>query len=236
MSVTLTSSAKLPSRKRPKTVTVKAGGKTIRLVRAAAVNASAVRYSSSWQSNVVTGPDVDVLGALNGKSVRLTLKSKSGTTKIKSRAAVQQRGGSGSAALFPVPPQPLTGNEAFNFLSPYFLNSAFSDCEAPWPACAVEERYVHCPSGAWEYHRNTPTSGSDIHAYSTFTVTGADVLADGTWAVKYTDNAAGAVYVWQVAPNGVATGVYQFGGSTQNLGPMIWSQPAITWQRPAGAC
>lgn len=137
--------------------------------------------------------------------------------------------------LFPPPPTALIGNDAFSYLSKWFLNSAFSDRAGVWPTCAVEERYVHCPSGAWEYHRNTPTSGSDIHAYDTFTVNGADVNADGSWVVSYVTG-TNANYYWSVSTAGIATGQYTFGSTSYGLEPMYWSQPAITWQKPAGAC
>lgn len=99
----------------------------------------------------------------------------------------------------------------------------------------MEQRYVHCPSGAWEYHRNTPTVGADIHSYYSFTITGAGVNADGSWAVSYTTSTGGNYY-WLVSNAGIATGNYQFESNYETLGPMYWSQPAITWQEPAGAC
>lgn len=239
--VTVTGKRAPSARQKPRSVKVKAAGKSLKLskYRAAAARAGATGYSSTWRSKLQTGAYAGKLAALGGKRVKVSLISKSGTTSVSAKVVVQTGGGGGGgqpgAPLFAPPPSALIGNDAFNYLSKWFLNSAFSDCQSVWPACAVEERYVHCPSGAWEYHRNTPTSGSDIHAYDNFTVTGANVNADGSWVVSYTTGTGGNYY-WSVATNGIATGRYTFSTTVQNLGPMYWSQPAITWQQPAGAC
>lgn len=78
--------------------------------------------------------------------------------------------------------------------------------------------------------------GGDKDSWSTFSVTGADVYADGSWAVSYVIPSSGASYVWKVSTAGIATGQYTFYSTSYGLGPMYWSQPAITWQHPAGAC
>lgn len=237
--VALTSPRKLSVNRKPKSVKVKAAGKTVKLARVKAATASA-GYASSWQSAAQTGAYADQLKTLGGKRVTVTIATRRGRVVNKPKAIVQTAPvnnipGTPAVPLFAVPAAALTGMDAFNHLGQYFSNSAFSDCTAPWPACAVEERYVHCPTGSWEYHRNTPTSGSDIHSYDSFSVTGATVNADGSWAVSYTTGSGGQYY-WEVATNGIANGQYTFGGSGQALGPMYWSQPAITWQKPAGAC
>lgn len=236
--VTVTGSRAPSAKKKPRSVKVRAAGKTLKLgkYRASAARASATGYSSTWRSKLQTGDYAGKLAALGGKSVKVSLKSRSGTTTVDAKVVVQTGGGGQPAVpLFTPPPSALIGNEAFTYLSKWFLNSAFSDCQSVWPACSVEHRYVHCPNFSWEYHRNTLTSGSDIHAYDNFTVTGANVNADGSWAVSYVTGTGGN-YVWQVATNGIATGQYTFSSTVENLGPMYWSQPAITWQQPAGAC
>ena len=233
--VNLNSSKSVGKKKRPTKVAVKAAGKTVKLSKAQAAAASA-GYAASWQSKVFTGDYANKLNALGGKKVSVTLATKKSSTTSKRTVVVQTGGGGGPTVLFAPPPAALSGNDAFNYLSKYFLNSAFSDCTGVWPTCAVEQRYVHCPSGAWEYHRNSFASGSDIHAYENFQVTGANVYIDGSWAVSYTIPSSGANYYWLVNTAGIANGTYDFSSTHEVLGPMYWSQPAITWQRPAGAC
>lgn len=252
VTVALTSKTSLSAKKKPRGVKVKAAGKTIRLsrVRAAAASAgifitsggpavTSAGYSSSWRSAAFSGADAAALEALGGKSVKVTVSSRSGKTVRSSKVSVQTVGGTpgtpGAVPLFTAPGRDMTGNEAFNYLSKYFLNSAFSDCAAgPWPYCAVEHRYVHCPSGAWKYQRTSGTS-ADINSSGSFTVTGANVYADGSWAVSY-DNNYGASYFWQVSTAGIANGTYYFGSTADPLGPLYWSQPAITWDYTSGAC
>jgi hypothetical protein len=135
--------------------------------------------------------------------------------------------------LFEKPSGELTGQDAFNHFSRYFLNSRFTDCPAGWPACAVEERYDHCSSGAWAYHRYTPSSGSDINSYGTYQVTGAVAHADGSWLVEYHAYAysTDTFYSWDVAADGTVIGRYWGPGNfppnppNQNLGPLRWKQP-----------
>jgi hypothetical protein len=138
-----------------------------------------------------------------------------------------------SEPLFAKPSGELTGNDAFNHFSRYFLNSRFTDCPAGWPNCAVEERYDHCSSGAWAYHRYTPTSGSDINSYGNYQVTGAVAHPDGSWGVEYHVYAysTDTFYSWDVASNGTVLGRYWGPGTfppdppSQNLGPLQWKQP-----------
>ncbi|MBI4898559.1 MAG: hypothetical protein HY827_09390 [Actinobacteria bacterium] len=238
VTVTLTSKTSLSAKKKPRGVKVKAAGKTIKLSRVRAATASA-GYTSSWQSAAFSGADAAALEALGGKSVKVTVSARSGKTVRSSKVTVQTVGGSpgtpGSVPLFTAPGRDMSGNEAFNYLSKYFLNSAFSDCAAgPWPHCAVEERYVHCPNGYWGYQRTSGT-GADIDSSSTFTVTGANVYADGSWAVSYSTT-TGANYFWQVSTTGIANGTYYFGSSADPIGPMVWSQPAISWNYLSGVC
>ncbi len=260
VTVALTNKTRLSATKKPRGVKVRAAGKTIKLsrVRAASAAASAsasasagfsiaaagsavtsAGYSSSWRSAAFSGADAAALEALGGKSVKVTVSSRSGKTVRSSKVSVQTVGGTpgtpGAVPLFAAPGRDMTGNEAFNHLSQYFLNSAFSDCAAgPWPYCTVEHRYVHCPSGSWRYQRTSGT-GADIDSGGSFTVTGANVYADGSWAVSY-DNNYGASYFWQVNTAGIANGTYYFGSTADPLGPMYWSQPAITWDHTSGAC
>ena len=135
---------------------------------------------------------------------------------------------------FAKPNGELTGEPAYNHFSRYFLNSRFTDCPAGWPACAVEERYDQCSSGAWAYHRYTPTSGADINSYGNYTVTGAAAHPDSSWQVEYVVNAYGnqSFYSWDIAANGVVNGRYWSPGNAppnppnQVLGPLQWKQPS----------
>ncbi len=235
LQVSLTSTRSLSTKKKPRSVKVKAAGKTIKLSRVSA-GSIAAGYASSWQSKVFTGDFAAKLNALGGKRLKVTITARSGTTITRPKAVVQTgSGGGGGGPIFTGPATNLVGNDAFNHFSKWFLNSAFSDCAAgPWPYCAVEERYVHCPSGTWAYQRTSGT-GADISSWGSFTVTGAEAYTDGSWAVSYTNN-YGATYVWRVSNTGIANGEYHFNGSMSPIGPMVWSQPAITWDHTDGAC
>jgi hypothetical protein len=236
--VALTSTRSLSARKKPRSVKVKAAGKTVKLARVRAAGAAA-GYASTWQSKVFTGSYAAALNALNGKALKVTIASRSGRTVARPKAVLQTGPGGGfgggGGPVFTGPAANLVGNDAFNHFSKWFLNSAFSDCAAgPWPYCAVEERYVHCPSGTWGYQRTSGT-GADIDSWGSFTVTGAEAHTDGSWAVSYTNN-YGAGYVWRVSNTGVANGEYHINGGMTPLGPLYWSQPAITWNNLNGAC
>ncbi|HYN92139.1 MAG TPA: hypothetical protein VER75_09465 [Thermoleophilaceae bacterium] len=139
----------------------------------------------------------------------------------------------GTQPLFEKPSGELIGQPAFDHFSRYFLNSRFTDCYNGWPACAVEERYDQCSSGAWAYHRYTPTSGADINSYGTYQVTGAVAHPDGSWGVEYKVFAYSTetFYSWDVAADGTVVGRYWRQGNfppnppDQNLGPLQWKQP-----------
>lgn len=135
--------------------------------------------------------------------------------------------------LFAKPSGELSGQDAFNHFSRYFLNSRFTDCPAGWPNCAVEERYDHCSNYSWAYHRYTPTSGADINSYGSYGVTGAAAHPDSSWAVEYIVEAYGnqSFYSWDIAADGTAVGRYWAPGNgppnppDQQLGPLRWQQP-----------
>jgi hypothetical protein len=135
--------------------------------------------------------------------------------------------------LFAKPSGELSGQDAFNHFSRYFLNSRFTDCPAGWPNCAVEERYDQCSNYSWAYHRYTPTSGADINSYGSYTVTGAAAHPDGSWQVEYVVDAYGSqsFYSWDVAANGAVVGRYWAPGNAppnapnEQLGPLQWKQP-----------
>lgn len=137
------------------------------------------------------------------------------------------------APLFERPSGELSGQPAFDHFSRYFLNSRFTDCPDGWPNCAVEERYDHCSNYSWAYHRYTPTSGSDINSYGSYTVTGAVAHPDGSWGVEYVVDAyqTQSFYSWDVAADGSVVGRYWAPGNgppnppNQNLGPMRYKQP-----------
>jgi len=140
----------------------------------------------------------------------------------------------GTQPLFEKPSGELTGQPAFDHFKRYFLNSRFTDCPAGWPACAVEQRYDQCAGGSWAYHRYTPTSGSDINSYGSYTVTGAAAHADSSWSVEYVVDAYStqSFYSWDVAADGVVVGRYwapgndpRFTAPTEQLGPLRWKQP-----------
>jgi hypothetical protein len=135
--------------------------------------------------------------------------------------------------LFEKPSGELTGEQAFNHFSRYFLNSRFTDCPAGWPACAVEERYDQCSNYSWAYHRYTPTSGADINSYGSYTVTGAAAHPDSSWQVEYVVSAYGnqSFYSWDVAANGTVVGRYWAPGTgppnppNEQIGPLQYKQP-----------
>jgi hypothetical protein len=222
---------------RPTGVSVKGGGKTYKLRRRGARTGL-----GTWRSKVYRGTAATRVAALAGRSVRIVVRSRSGsrTLRKKVRGAAPVGGGEGgettpapASGPFEKPAGELTGEAAFAHVSRYFVDSRFTDCPAGWPACAVEERYNHCAGGGQtgnqEYHRYTPSSGSDINAYGQYQVTGAAAHPDGSWGVEYNLYAYGnqTFYSWNVAANGTVTGVYTGpSGEQQQLGPLQWQQPA----------
>jgi hypothetical protein len=252
--VKLSSTTKLASRRRPRSVSVRAGAKTKTYALSRAHGASVATVSlGTWRSAGFTGSAATAVLALQGKRVTVLVRTVGGTT-TNLASTVPSGGGStgpgGPSGLTnpgttspaptnpaPTSPQPpftppghqLTGIDAFNSISKYFLNSEFSDCPGGrYPiACAVENRYEHGSSGAWEYHRCQPSSGSDINAYDNLQVTGAEQEADGSWKIEYTVESGKGFYHWEVSTSGAVNGYYIFnGGQPQQLTGLVWRQPA----------
>lgn len=207
------------------------------------------RSAARWRSAPFRGRAAAGVLALAGKRAVVRVRTRAGVRVVRAPLAAPPAapgtpgapgttpttpGAPGATPLFAAPAQELSGNDAFNHFSRYLLNARFTDCLAGWPNCAVEERYVHCTTGAWEYHRYTPTSGADINSYGSFTVTGAVARTDGSWGVEYIVSAYGNQYFysWQVAANGTVTGQYWAAGNAppnppnEILGPFAWAQPA----------
>ena len=228
----------LSAAQRPTAVSVKGGGATYRLRRPGASGLG------TWRSKVYRGAAADRLATLPGQRVRVVVRSRSGTRTLRTtmRGTRPVQGGGETTPVTQTPAQTgpfqrpageLSGEAAFAHIAPYFVDSRFTDCPAGWPACAVEERYNHCAGGGrtgnQEYHRLTPTSGSDIHSYGQYQVTGAVAHPDGSWGVEYYLFAYGTqtFYSWNVAANGAVTGVYTGpDGGQQQLGPLQWQKPS----------
>jgi hypothetical protein len=238
--VKLSSTTRLTGKRAPRTVSLRVHGKTYRLSRARAARAAAVSLGT-WRSAGLTGAAGTGLLSLRGARATVSVRSVGGTTSTISSTVSRASGGStpstpappaptpGPAPLFAAPGRLLIGNEAFNSISKYFLNSEFSDCAVGrWPYCAVENRYEHGPEGSWEYHRCTPTSGSDINAYrSDLKVVGVEQAADGSWKIEYTVNEGQGFYHWEISTTGAVNGYYSFnGGPQEQLPGLIWRQPA----------
>jgi hypothetical protein len=230
--VKLTSTRALTARTRPRSVKVKVGTKTYVLSKARVAAAKSVS-AGTWRSAAYSGRAGAALSSLAGKSVSVKVTSLAGTTSVRSTVPKPTTtgggggGGGGAQPLFEPPGRQLEGQEAVPFLQRYFINSRFTDCPAGWPACSVEERYNHCPDGSWEYHRLTPSPGSDINSYGTYNVTGARVNPDGSWIVEYNHSGYGQThfYHWEVATNGRVLGTYD-NNTAEPLGPLQWQQPA----------
>jgi len=234
--VKLTSTKTLTARTRPRSVKVKVGTKTYALSKAKAAAARTVS-AGTWRSAAYGGTAGAQLSALAGKRVSVRVKSLAGTSSLSSIVPKPTTtggggggvtpGGGGSTPLFDPPGKQLEGQDAVPFLQRYFVDSRFTDCPAGWPACSVEERYNHCPDGSWEYHRLTPTSGSDINSYGSYSVTGARVNPDGSWIVEYNHTGYGQThfYHWEVATNGRVIGTYD-NNTAEPLGPLQWQKPA----------
>jgi hypothetical protein len=246
IAVTLSSPTRLSAASRPRAVSVRIGSRSYKLTRAGA-RAAAVSLGT-WRSAGYRGTAAKRLVAAQGKSVKIKVTTRRGTRTISAKIAAAPVAPTpptapapapappapGAQPLFAKPPAEQTGQPAFDGFKRYFLDSRFTDCPPGWPACAVEERYNHCPDGSWEYHRLTPTSGSDINAYGSYQVTGAAYHVDGSWAVEYVvTTSAQSFYSWRVAADGTVTGGYWAPGSapppappSQQLGPLRWQQPA----------
>ncbi|MCB0878526.1 MAG: hypothetical protein KDC46_06045 [Thermoleophilia bacterium] len=238
----LTANRSLAVAERPRTVSVRLGTRTVALTRLARPLPGG-RRAGTWRTAILTGATRKAALALRGKRPFVTLR-------FRKRAAVTLRpvlvdktttttdpgttdpgttdpGTTTPTPLFQAPATALEGNAAFDHISQYFLNARFTNCVAGWPNCPatapVVERYVHCPDGSWQYHRESSISGADIHSYYTFSVTGASAAVDGSWAVSYTTSTGGN-YSWQVAADGTVNGQYQYGSDpVEALGPFVWA-------------
>ena len=244
--VTLSSPGRLSAAARPRGVSVRIGSRTYKLTRAGARGAAVSQ--GTWRSASYRGAAAQRLVAAQGTSVKVRVRTRNGTRTISTKIAAAPVAPTrptvpapapappapGAQPLFVKPPGEQTGQTAFDGFKRYFLDSRFTDCPAGWPACAVEERYNNCPTGDWEYHRLTPTSGSDINAYGSYQVTGAAYHVDGSWDVEYVvTSSAQSCHSWRVAADGTVIGGYWAPGSaappappSQQLGPLRWQQPA----------
>ena len=235
LAVKLARKGELTTAQRPRAVRVKGGGRTYKLHKPRARNGL-----GTWKSAIYRGAAAKRVRALAGHRVRVLVRSQAGSQTLRTRVrGGPSEGGGGTddtpqqPALFEKPSGELSGDAAFAHIQRYFVNSRFTDCPAGWPACAVEERYNHCAGGGrtgnQEYHRLTPTSGSDINSYGTYTVTGAAAHPDGSWGVEYVLDSYGnqTFYSWSVAANGTVTGTYTDPNQQQQaLGPLRWQQPS----------
>ena len=230
LQVKVKSDKRFTARTRPRKVRVTAGEETYKLDKA-----KQKPKVSEWRSESIVADAAQVLVDMVGQDVEVRVKNHKGTRTLEPPLAgppaeepPPDGGAPGPQPLFDPAPGELEGEAAFNHFKRYFLDSRFTDCPGVgWPACAVEERYMHCADFSWEYHRYTPTSGSDINTYSTITVTGAAAHPDGSWGVEYVDDTYGGFYTWNVAADGTVTGGYRSaGGDVQQLGPLRWQQPA----------
>jgi len=240
--VKLSSTNKLSAKHTPRTVNVKAGKKRYKLSRAR--GASIATFSlGTWRSAGFTGSAAAKVLALQGTHVTVIVRLVGGvTTNLGSKVPkpgggpgttgpsgpTSPTGPSGPRPLFTPPGRVLTGTEAFNSISTYFLNSEFSDCAGGrWPMCSVENRYEHGASGAFEYHRCQWASGSDINFYDSIHVTGAEQAPDGSWKIEYTDQSGKGFYHWEVSTTGAVNGYYSFErGPPEQLLNLVWRQPA----------
>jgi hypothetical protein len=238
LAVKLTSTRKPSARTKPRKVAARAGKTKIK--RKKFKVAGAAVSAGTWRSAALLSAKLAKLKARVGKRLTVVVVTRAGKSTLKPKLTVEQTGGGGvpgggGGSLFAPPGKELVGDAARPFLARYLANSRFTDCVAGWPHCSVEERYNHCDaSGGWEYHRYTSTSGSDINSSGTFQVTGAQVHANGSWAVEYTVDAYGSTsfYHWEIATAGNVTGLYWPPGTSppspasQRLGPLTWVQPA----------
>jgi hypothetical protein len=241
----------LSAAQRPKSMTVKLGPSQVRLTRRARPTMVG-RRGGTWQTAPLRGRSGARARAAIGMSMTVTLgfgprrrsivvrpklidRSTSSTTDpagtdptgTDPADPVATNPDGSTKPLFSVPASALEGAPAFEHIDEYFLNARFTNCSAGWPNCPatapVVQRYVHCPNGAWQYHRESSISGADIHSFDSFSLTGASVAVDGSWKVSYTTG-TGANYYWEVAANGTVNGTYQYGPDpVDQLGPFIWA-------------
>jgi len=247
----LSSTKKLGTRARPRSVRVRQGAVTFTLTRATSASAAKAYALGTWRSGRLTGDRAARARAIGGKPVTVLIRARSGsTTTVRTTAASPKVGGTTPggettpggttpggttpggtttpAPLFPAPGRELSGQEAIASMGKYFVNSEFSDCPAGhWPSCTVEQRYEHLEDGTFIYRRCTPTSGSDINYVNAYQVTGAAQHADGSWVIEYATGGGDGFYHWEVGQNGVVNGYYQFqGGSPEVMTNYVWRQPA----------
>lgn len=134
------------------------------------------------------------------------------------------------APLFDPPGKKLEGNDAVPFLEKYLADSTFTDCVPGWPNCpgGTEERYSHgpTPGNAFSFCYFTSSSGSDrTDPNDEYGLKGAQVEADGSWAVRETIGDYGHYpeYLWTVSTGGVVEGEYFYPGEpAKHIGPLTY--------------
>lgn len=252
--------------KRPSTVTVAYGRRTVRLRRS---GGGATR--SVWRSGTLTGAarravtgrravQVRVTVRTAGRSVRLTATSRVATGKAPAppgppgvpapgvpapgtpapgTPAPGTPAPGGPASLFGTPATALEGQAALDALTPYLTNFHFTDCPAHWPNCMVEQRYSLGADGSHWYCRLTSTSGSDIRSAGNYWITGLRQETSGAWAITYKETSGGYdhAYRWEVQPDGRAIGGWWSSFDDQVGGlPATETYTGMQWMSGAPGC
>jgi hypothetical protein len=215
--VTVANTGRFTAKNKPRGVSVKYKRTTYRLGHIART-AGATGQSSGWQT-----PARTTYNGLVGKRVAVSVRTSTGTQTFQRTVAREK-----SSSPFTPPSRDLSGEEAFNQISKYFVNSRFTDC--PTGGCAQEHRYDHCAGGGldgnWEYHELPATPGSAKSG--PYHVVSAYAHEDGSWGVTYrvTLSAGTAYYTWGISSDGTVQGGYAIGQDVGLLQGFHWQQPA----------
>lgn len=140
--------------------------------------------------------------------------------------------------LFAAPGVDRIGNDAWEAIKGYFLDSTFTNCPGGWSTCGAEERYGHFANYTTVYCRLSAIGGDITNYPKPMEIIGAEQKADGSWGVSYYfdyGDGGDRVYTWYVQPDGSASGRYWYNRNPNTDAPTE-VMTGMVWLRGAKDC
>ena len=230
--VTITNTRSFTRATKPRGVRVRAGVATYTLAHVAGT-AKAAGPISRWQTSASA-----TFNNFLGKRVTTSVRTLAGTSTTSRTVTAPPSGGGGGTSLFGTPPgRELTGQAAWNYIKPYFLDSRFASATGSYNHCAGGQMVtIDGGFSAWEgsFQRHG-SAGNDTQTYKTNIQDGHSpwVRADGSWiiTVGIDPQSSNEGYLWRVAADGTVEGDYN---PPSPEGGRSVSLPRLKWQRGAG--
>ena len=190
------------------------------------------RKGKVWRTKPLSAEALAGMSGAKAKvKVRVKGKNKTLKTSIQGTGTNPTTPGGGTQPPFAAPGVDREGEQAWEAIKGYFLDSTFTNCPAGWPSCFSEERYGHFANFSQAYCRLTSAEGPDIiNPPKAIYVSGAEQKADGSWGVSYDLDYGDNVprqYLWRVAADGSVEGLYSYnGGPAEPITGLVWMRGA----------